>query len=80
MACLGNLHRRTGTTVDRRIEELNNLRIALATFAIHLDAFEARLTGRPTKSLAEPMKAASQDLAFAKQIVAAMSGQSVQSR
>jgi hypothetical protein len=28
---------------DPRAEELNNLRLALAIFALHLDAFEARL-------------------------------------
>jgi CHAD domain-containing protein len=74
-----NLHWRTGTAVDRRVEELHNLRVALATFAVHLDAFEARLTRRPAKALAEPVKPASQDLAFAKQIVAAMSGQGARS-
>lgn len=29
---------------DARIEELNNLRLALATFALHLDAFEMTLS------------------------------------
>jgi hypothetical protein len=65
--------------VDRRVEELHNLRIALATFAVHLDAFEARLTGRPAKPFVEPAKPASRDIAFAKQIVAAMSGQGARS-
>lgn len=60
--------------MDRRVEELQNLRMALATFAIHLDAFEARLIGRPARPLAESAKPVPQDLAFAKQIVAAMSG------
>ena len=27
-----------------RIEELNNLRLALATFALHLDAFEMKVS------------------------------------
>ena len=27
---------------DARVEELNNLRLALATFVLHLDAFEMR--------------------------------------
>lgn len=27
---------------DARIDELNNLRLALATFVLHLDAFEMR--------------------------------------
>ena len=29
---------------DARIEELNNLRLALATFALHLDAFEMQVS------------------------------------
>jgi hypothetical protein len=29
---------------DARIEELNNLKLALATFALHLDAFEMKLS------------------------------------
>jgi hypothetical protein len=29
---------------DARIEELNNLRLALATFALHLDAFEMKVS------------------------------------
>ena len=34
---------------DARIEELNNLRLALATFVLHLDAFEMRThAGLPT--------------------------------
>jgi hypothetical protein len=32
----------TGYGDDARAEELNNLRLALATFALHLDAFEMR--------------------------------------
>jgi hypothetical protein len=32
---------------DPRAEELNNLRLAMATFAIQLDAFEARVKGGP---------------------------------
>jgi hypothetical protein len=30
---------------DARTEELHNLRLALATFALHLDAFEMRASG-----------------------------------
>jgi hypothetical protein len=30
---------------DPRSDELNNLKLALATFALHLDAFEARVEG-----------------------------------
>jgi hypothetical protein len=37
-----------------RAEELNSLRLALATFALQLDAFEARLKTRRTKTNAEP--------------------------
>lgn len=29
---------------DARIEELNNLRLALATFALHLDTFEMQVS------------------------------------
>jgi hypothetical protein len=29
---------------DARIEELNNLRLALVTFALHLDAFEMKVS------------------------------------
>jgi hypothetical protein len=35
---------------DPRVEELTNLRLALATFALQLDAFEARLKGRSPKT------------------------------
>jgi hypothetical protein len=30
-----------------RAEELHNLRLALVTFALHLDAFEMRMRGEP---------------------------------
>jgi len=30
---------------DLRVRELNRLKLALATFALHLDAFEARTLG-----------------------------------
>jgi hypothetical protein len=39
---------------NSRAEELNSLRLALATFALQLDAFEARLNTRRTKTNAEP--------------------------
>lgn len=32
---------------DARAKELNSLRLALATFAVQLDAFELRTRGRP---------------------------------
>jgi hypothetical protein len=64
----------TCMVVDRRVEELHNLRAALDSFAAHLDAFEARLIGIPAKFVAKPQKPAAPDREFAKQIVAAMSG------
>jgi hypothetical protein len=59
---------------DRRVEELDNLRVALSTFAVHLDAFEARLRLSNRKPIAKPSKPTIPDPAFAKLIVAAMSG------
>jgi hypothetical protein len=38
----------------RRAEELKSLGLALATFALRLDAFEARFRGGPAKMGAEP--------------------------
>jgi hypothetical protein len=38
---------------EPRAEELHSLRLALATFALRLDAFEARLKGRRTKPTVE---------------------------
>ena len=35
---------------DARAKELNSLRLALATFAVQLDAFELRTRGRPLGS------------------------------
>ena len=58
---------------DRRVEELDNLRVALSTFAVQLDAFEARLKISGRKPIARPSKPISPDPAFAKLIVAAMS-------
>jgi hypothetical protein len=55
---------------DPRAEELNNLRLALATFALQLDAFEARLKGRQGKSTAEPPRMVSPAIGFASQAVA----------
>jgi hypothetical protein len=60
--------------LDRRVEELDNLRVALSTFAVHLDAFEARLKASPKKSISKSSKPISADPAFAKLVVAAMSG------
>jgi hypothetical protein len=47
---------------DHRAEELNNLRLALATFALQLDAFEARIKGRPTKPNGETAKLVSLEI------------------
>ena len=53
---------------DQRSEELNNLRLALATFALQLDAFEARLKSRSFKANLRPFKpAAAPDIGLAKQ-------------
>jgi len=35
---------------DARTEELDNLRLALATFALQLDAFEIRVAGSPSSA------------------------------
>jgi hypothetical protein len=57
---------------DQRAEELKNLRLALATFALQVDAFELRLKGRGTRINGEPSKLVSPDAAFAKQVIVAM--------
>jgi len=57
---------------DQRAQELSNLKLALATFALRLDAFEARTRSRLTKTNAEPSKLGSQDIGFAKQVTAPM--------
>ena len=52
---------------DHRAQELNNLKLALATFALRLDVFEARTKSRLTKANAERSKLGSLDISFAKQ-------------
>lgn len=52
---------------DHRAQELNNLKLALATFALRLDVFEARTKSRLTKVNAERSKLGSLDISFAKQ-------------
>jgi hypothetical protein len=59
---------------DPRAEELNNLRLALATFALQLDAFEARLKGRSPKTTVKAPQPAPPDIGFANKIVSAMKG------
>jgi hypothetical protein len=39
---------------DARAVELNNLRLALVTFALQLDVFESRIKGPSPGSCAEP--------------------------
>jgi hypothetical protein len=41
---------------DQRSQEVNNLKLELATFALRLDAFEARMRNQLTKTNAEPSK------------------------
>jgi len=43
---------------DARAEELNNLRLALATFALQLDAFEMRTNGGALRAGTKPGVAA----------------------
>jgi hypothetical protein len=57
---------------DPRVEELMNLRFAMATFALQLDAFEARLKGRSPKTTLKAFHPAPPDIA--NRIVAAMRG------
>ena len=58
--------RREGLVVDHRdnarIEELNNLRLALATFALHLDTFEMQVS-EATSGLGPMASARPRDLA-----------------
>jgi hypothetical protein len=42
---LGTMGLTMGRGEDARAEELHNLRVALATFALQLDAFEMRANG-----------------------------------
>ena len=51
---------------DQRAQALNYLKLASATFALRLDAFEAREVSA-TKTNAEPSKLGSPDIGFAKQ-------------
>jgi len=44
----------TGHREDARAEELLNLRLALATFALQLDAFEMRASGALLAARREP--------------------------
>jgi hypothetical protein len=50
---------------DPRTQELNNLKVALATFALQLDIFEARIRNGPPKALIRPDRSRPPDLNFA---------------
>ena len=50
---------------DPRTQELNNLKVALATFALQLDIFEARIRNGPPKAVIRPDRARPPDLNFA---------------
>ncbi|MDA9488737.1 hypothetical protein [Bradyrhizobium sp. CCBAU 11361] len=52
---------------DQRAQEVNNLKLELATFALRLDAFEARTRNQLAKSNAEPSKLVLPDSGLAKQ-------------
>jgi hypothetical protein len=57
---------------DPRAEELINLRLALATFALQLDAFETRVRGGPLRTHIKPEIRVPPDARFAIKIVSAM--------
>jgi hypothetical protein len=57
---------------DQRAQELTIIKIELATFALRLDAFEARMRGQLTKTSAEPSKLGSSDIGPAKQVTEPM--------
>jgi hypothetical protein len=58
--------------MDQRAQELNDLKFALATFALRIDAFEARMRSRLTKTNAESSKLGSHDIGLAKQVTEPM--------
>jgi hypothetical protein len=49
---------------DPRTQELNNLKVALATFALQLDIFEARIRNGPPKAVIRPDRSRPPDLNF----------------
>jgi hypothetical protein len=57
---------------DPRAEELHNLKLALATFALQLDAFEARLKSLRLKTTVKVVHPAPSDNRLANKIVSAM--------
>ena len=50
---------------DPRTQELNNLKVAMATFALQLDIFEARIRNGPPKAVIRPDRSRPPDLNFA---------------
>ncbi len=52
---------------DQRAQEVNNLKLELATFALRLDAFEAHMRNQLTKTSSEPSKLALPDIGLARQ-------------
>jgi hypothetical protein len=57
---------------DPRAEELHNLKLALASFALQLDAFEARLKSLRLKTTVKAVHPAPSDNRLANKIVSAM--------
>jgi hypothetical protein len=58
--------------MDPRVEELHRLRFALASFALQLDAFEARLKSRSSETTMKPSRPTASETDFASKIVSAM--------
>jgi hypothetical protein len=60
-------------TMDRdpRTQERNNLKLALATFALQIDAFEARVKGGPLATIRREVPV-QPDIGFAIKVVTAM--------
>jgi hypothetical protein len=57
---------------DPRAEELHNLKLALAAYALQLDAFEARLKSLRLKTTIKAVHPAPSDNRLANKIVSAM--------
>jgi hypothetical protein len=57
---------------DPRADELHNLKLALATFALQLDGFEARLKRLRLKTTVKAVHPAPSDNRLANKIVSAM--------
>jgi hypothetical protein len=58
---------------DQRAQEVNNLKLELAAFALRLDTFEARMRNQRTKTNdAEPSKQGLPDIDLAKQFIEPM--------